>query len=364
MKKLSRYSKLLGLLAAGAMTGCVTSETSVLTSRPAASASGSAIAASSFAPAGSAAAASEQASAGPISRMGTAVGESAVGKGVKAMFTSNSSSTVNRVPALPSVTKESKPPKATPDFHVAMAQQMESIGNLAGAEAQYHKALELDKQHLVALINLAHLCDRQKRMSEAEGLYLKATKLHPREAAAFNDLGLCYARQHKLAQSQAALSEAVKLDGERKLYRNNLATVLVEIDRPQEALQHLQAVHDEPTAHYNLGYLLANKGDQQLAEQHFRQALRLNPALTAAQTWLDNLHGQPSTLAAAPAEDANATDSLSGPVAIANPSEASASRMHRPAETLTELPAAGPHLHSGIHKLPPVDEVSPPPSRY
>jgi Flp pilus assembly protein TadD len=238
---------------------------------------------------------------------------------------------------LPSIVSDDrKPPKATPEFHVSMAQQMESIGNLSGAEEQYRKALELDKHHLAALINLAHLCDRQKKMTEAEGLYLKATKLHPKEAAAFNDLGLCYARQHKLAQSQAALAEAVRLDGSRKLYRNNLATVLVEIDRPQEALTHLQAVHEESVAHYNLGYLLANKGEQQLAEHHFREALRINPQQTAAQTWLDNLQNQQPMLAAAPSDGAN----------------------DRSTETLAEHPGAGagPHLHSGIHKLPPVED--------
>jgi Flp pilus assembly protein TadD len=331
VKKLLRYSKLLGLLAVGAMAGCAMSE-SVLTSSTTSSVPSPGSAAFSSAPASAvgstALAASGQADVGPMSRISTAVGESAVGKGVKAMFTSKSSSMADRVPTLPSVTDRSKPPKATPEFHIAMAQQMESIGNLAGAEEQYRRALELDEKHLVALINSAHLCDRQKRMAEAEGLYLKATKLHPREAAAFNDLGLCYARQHKLAQSQAALAKAVELEGDRMLYRNNLATVLVEINRPQEALSHLQAVHEESVAQYNLGYLLANKGERHLAEQHFREALRIDPKLTAAQSWLDNLQGQSATV-------------------------------HSRAETLTELPAAGagPHLHSGIQKLPPVDSI-------
>ncbi|MBI3462242.1 MAG: tetratricopeptide repeat protein [Planctomycetes bacterium] len=274
------------------------------------------------------------------------------------MFTSTS--TANKVPTLPSVADNTKPPKATPDFHIAMAKQMESVGNLAGAEEQYHKALALDGNNLVALINLAHLCDRQKRMPEAEALYVKATKLHPSEAAAFNDLGLCYARQHKLAQSQTALAEAVRLEGDRKLYRNNLATVLVEINRPQEALQHLQAVQDESVAHYNLGYLLANKGENQLAEHHFRQALQIDPTLTAAQTWLDSLDGQPAMLSARASDSAAAADA----VAIAEPSAGTpASGTHQPPETLTEL-SGGPHLHPGIHKLPPVDNAAPAPSRY
>jgi Flp pilus assembly protein TadD len=344
VRKLSRYSKFLGLVAAGAMAGCATSETSKVTSGFGGAPSGSGFVKSSAAPAGAAAAANGEASTGPMSRISTAISGSA--SSVKAMFVSSPPPT--KVPTLPSVADNPNPPKATPDFHVAMAKQMESAGDLAGAEEQYHKALAIDDENLIALINLAHLCDRQKRMAEAEALYVKATKLHPGEATAFNDLGLCYARQHKLVQSQTALAEAVKLDGNRKLYRNNLATVLVELNRPQQAIEHLQAVHEPSVAHYNLGYLLANKGEDQLAEHYFRQALQIDPTMTAAQTWLDSLSGQPTMLSARASDSASADNS---------PSSAAP-------ESLSELSSAGPDLHPGIQKLPPVDSAGPAPSRY
>ena len=43
------------------------------------------------------------------------------------------------------------------------------------------------------------------------------------------------------------------------LYRNNLAAVLVDLQRYDEALRHLAAVHAASVAHYNLGFLLAER---------------------------------------------------------------------------------------------------------
>ena len=52
------------------------------------------------------------------------------------------------------------------------------------------------------------------------------------------------------------LRQAVKLEPKRKLYRNNLATVLVDMGRTDEAWDELSSVHTPAVAHYNLGYLL------------------------------------------------------------------------------------------------------------
>ena len=49
-------------------------------------------------------------------------------------------------------------------------------------------------------------------------------------------LGLCLHRQGKLNESVTVLREAVRLQPDRKLYRNNLATVLVEAGQLDDAL--------------------------------------------------------------------------------------------------------------------------------
>jgi tetratricopeptide (TPR) repeat protein len=180
---------------------------------------------------------------------------------------------------------DSTKPKIGPDLYVASARLHEHNGNFIGAAEQYEKALKIDPNNLVAMLSCAHMLDRQGKLDQATPLYQRAAQTHPHEAAAFNDLGLCYARRRMLNESIAALSDAVRLQPERELYRNNLATVLVEQNRADEALKQLQAVQADSVAHYNVGYLLQQHGQNQLAAAYFNQAAQMDPTFTAARDW-------------------------------------------------------------------------------
>jgi hypothetical protein len=75
------------------------------------------------------------------------------------------------------------------------------------------------------------------------------------------------------------------------LYRNNLATVLVEAGRPNEAFAQLAATSEPAVAHYNLGYLLHQRGQSQPAADHLQRALLLNPSLSPASQLLAEING-------------------------------------------------------------------------
>jgi tetratricopeptide (TPR) repeat protein len=201
-------------------------------------------------------------------------------------ITDNRTATANDGDAL-SLSK--KPNKKNPDLIVAMAQMHERAGLVDDAEKEYQRALRLAPKHLGALIGYAHLQDRRNKLEEASELYQRAVAAHPKEAAAYNDLGLCYHRQGKLSEAQATLSKAIELAPDRKLYRNNLAGVMVERGQFDVALSQLSAAHGAAAGHYNLGYLLAKKGETQRAIGHFQQAATLDPSLTAAQQWVAKL---------------------------------------------------------------------------
>jgi tetratricopeptide (TPR) repeat protein len=112
----------------------------------------------------------------------------------------------------------------------------------------------------------------------------------------YNDLGLCLARQNQLEESRTVLEQAIQLQPDRKLYRNNCAKLLVDLGRPEQAYNHLAAVHPPAEAQYNLGYLLSQKGDQAAAYAAFAKALELAPQMTEARQWMESLQA-----AAAPA---------------------------------------------------------------
>ena len=226
-----------------------------------------------------------------------------------------------------SLATKTTPPNAA--LYVSLAKLQERSNNTAAAVEEYNKALDADPKDLPALLGLARLYDRQGRYDEAIKLYRTAVELHPENAAVMNDYGLCLARSSKIKDSAVALRRAVALDPEKVLYRNNLATVLVELGRDDEAYETLVTAHGEAIAHYNVGYLL-NKKDapesKAAAYEHFQAAAQLKPGFKEAQQWVDLLKPTAGAAAVAttpynPVETAPATvsDSTSLDTPIATP---------------------------------------------
>lgn len=189
-----------------------------------------------------------------------------------------------------SLSSEAKP---SPGLYFATARLSEQSGNPKKAEEYYRRALQLDSRHYESLFGLARLLDRQGRLKEATEYYRRAAQVRPNSPGVFNDLGICFARRQMPAESLGALRQAIALSPSSPLYRHNIATVLVQMGESDAALEQLRAVHDEATAHYNLGYLLQKKGDRQTATAHFAQALRVRPNFAEARAWLDALGGAP-----------------------------------------------------------------------
>ncbi|MGE0610066.1 MAG: tetratricopeptide repeat protein [Pirellulales bacterium] len=198
-----------------------------------------------------------------------------------------------------------KPKQFDANFYVSVAAVQERGNNAKAAAASYEKALKQDAKHVPALMGYARLMDRQNSFTEATALYQRADQAQPKDAAICNDWGLCLARQghaeqspQRLQQAAQRLEQAVKLQPDKKLYRNNLATVLVDIGRPQEAYAHLAAVHPADVAHYNVGYLLSQTNQPQAAAEQFALALQKNPQLAEARQWLNAINQQQAIAAA------------------------------------------------------------------
>ena len=119
--------------------------------------------------------------------------------------------------------------------------------------------------------------------------YKRALKKHSKDATVHNDMGLCYHRRGMLNDANKALTTAVELEPHKKLYRDNLAAVLVDQGKTEDALAQLTKAHGEPVGNYNLAYLLVQKHDNAQALHHFQRAAQLDPTLTAAHHWIAQL---------------------------------------------------------------------------
>jgi tetratricopeptide (TPR) repeat protein len=181
------------------------------------------------------------------------------------------------------------PPANDADMYVVVARVREQGGDSDSAHKNYQAALQLDPNYLPALLGEARLYDRDGDLPAAISYYERATAAHPNDATAFNDLGLCYARQQQMDRAAAALGQAVALQPKRDLYRNNLAQVLVDLGRTDEARGHLAAVHGPAVAHFNVGWLMRQRGDLVAARAQLTKALEMDPTLEPARQVLASL---------------------------------------------------------------------------
>jgi Flp pilus assembly protein TadD len=194
-----------------------------------------------------------------------------------------------RVNPAPDATALSTPAKPGPELYVAIGRVAEQQGKFDQAEEQYQRALKLSEKDLGALMAMARLRDRQNRFDEALQYYHRAFQANPKEAGVFNDLGLCLAKRQMYPDSITAIRKAVQLQPQKPLYHDNLASVLVETGDMEGAYAQLRAVHDEPEAYYDLGYLMFLKGNRQAAAALFTKALQAKPSLTEARLFLEKL---------------------------------------------------------------------------
>lgn len=181
---------------------------------------------------------------------------------------------------------DSKPISLSAGVYCSTAILFERRGDHQKAKELYERALTVDADHFDTLIYYARHLDCKGQFEQATHSYQRATQVQPDNPSAFNDLGLCLARQGALEDSLTALRCAVALSPKSKLYRNNIATVLVKANRPNDALFDLVTVHGEAIGHYNLGYLLNNQGQLRAARFHFSTALAKDPTFQSAREML------------------------------------------------------------------------------
>ncbi|MGD9633469.1 MAG: tetratricopeptide repeat protein [Pirellulales bacterium] len=183
---------------------------------------------------------------------------------------------------------------ATPQYYIALAQVAERQGQPAAARTQLQQALAKWPRDVDLLRAAARLEDRQGNLPTAEMLYNRAVAANPQHAGAHNDLGLCLARQGKFNEAVQSIEQAINLQPDKSLYRNNAATVLVEMHQDQRALAHLSAVHSSADANFNIGQLLVDRGRPHEAYSYFQHALELDPSMQAAQDAIAKLNGAPT----------------------------------------------------------------------
>jgi tetratricopeptide (TPR) repeat protein len=149
------------------------------------------------------------------------------------------------------------------------------------ARGAYEKALAVDPNNLVALVNLGMAEFQSGDNVKARELLEKAVRLRLETAPAWLTLGIIHMDADRFPEALAALSQATLLDPENPRARNFLGVVIGRqgwIDGAQQELR--RAVELDPAyadAHYNLAafYLEEKPPAIELAKRHYFKALEL-----------------------------------------------------------------------------------------
>jgi hypothetical protein len=134
----------------------------------------------------------------------------------------------------------------------------------------------------------------------------------------------------------------VELAGDNAKYRNNLAAALVDAGKSNEAYEQFAASSSAAVAHYNVAFLLQQKGDRASAIQHLQQAVGLDTALTPARDLLAQL-GAAAPVAAVAAEQPvprQASEQLASRAALEQQAAVATVEHSAPVTTTSSAPQA------------------------
>ena len=180
-------------------------------------------------------------------------------------------------------------PKILARTHLAAAHLHESQGHLARAAQQYHLAVNLDPKNVAALNRLGVILDRLGRFKQADKRFEQAIAVAPNEAYLHNNLAFSYIMQHTWADAEVELVRALELHPTFIRARINLAMVLSQQRRFEEAETEFMIALSPGDAHYNMGLMYKSQRYEVEAARSFMRALEIEPKLVAARKRLDKL---------------------------------------------------------------------------
>ena len=178
----------------------------------------------------------------------------------------------------------------------ALGLAMHNNGQLDEAAAHFEKALQMQPDDYLALLNMGVIRFYQGRVPEAIEYAQAAIRSDAGAAKAHNLLGMALANQNRNEEAFDEMRRAVELAPKDPDIRNGLGLTLARLSRIPEAIdQFHEALRLNPRdagAHANLGLALLASGNPRESISEFEAALRLNPELKTAVEGLRQAQAQ------------------------------------------------------------------------
>jgi predicted CXXCH cytochrome family protein len=162
------------------------------------------------------------------------------------------------------------------------------LGNRARAEADYQRAIRVQKSFLPPYINLADLYREQGRDADGERVLRRALAMHPESDDAHHALGLLLVREKHPDAALAELAKAAELNPENPRYAYVYAVALGSLGQQPKALTVLEQAQQRFTGDRDILTALvqfsAQSGDRAAATRWAEKLRALDASDAAAAT--------------------------------------------------------------------------------
>jgi len=162
---------------------------------------------------------------------------------------------------------------------------------LACDDQRTHEGVELSEADATRQAGLKYLHENQ--LAEAEIEFTKLIELAPNEIIGYTNLGIVYFRQGKLSKAEEYLKKALALDGKNVMVRLNLFDVYEQMDRQEDAVAQLKKVLDDDPENLFALYKMSEKsefdiegGSVALVTQYLAQVIEAAPTNIVPRVYL------------------------------------------------------------------------------
>jgi tetratricopeptide (TPR) repeat protein len=174
----------------------------------------------------------------------------------------------------------------TANTHFAAGQVAESQGDMQRALTQYQAACDLDPTLSAPLMRMGMIYTRGGQFDRAVDIWHRYIKVTRDDAAGYCDLGYTLELARRDAEAETAYKTAISKQPSNETARVDYGLMLARQGRMSDATAQLQAVLTPAEVHYYLGSVLESEGKKTQAQAEYREALKLDPDMTDAQSRL------------------------------------------------------------------------------
>jgi tetratricopeptide (TPR) repeat protein len=154
-------------------------------------------------------------------------------------------------------------------------------GNTEIAIQKFQRALQIDPEHSIALLNLGNAYRQRKDWPQAEQTLKRALALNPDDAEANYSLGMVYAQQNDTERAYEYLQKALASRPAYPEALNNLGILYVRTGRREEAKhsfeESIRVAPGYDQAYLNLARICVLEGERERAKTILQELLKQHP---------------------------------------------------------------------------------------